>query len=80
VGAEGKGTFDIQACWLANEGALVAWSKALRAELCYVPNSAPPEPPFSILNDSIGDGHYSAKADYTKALIQVQYNGRRRKV
>ena len=80
MGAEGKGTFDIQACWLANEGALVAWSKALRAELCYVPNSAPPEPPFSILNDSIGDGQYSPKASYKKALtqVQVQYNGRRR--
>ena len=37
VDAEGKGTFDIHAFWLANEGALVAWSKVLRAVLCHVP-------------------------------------------
>jgi hypothetical protein len=52
----------------------------LRAVLCHVPNTAPHERAFSILNDSIGDGQYSPKASYKKALtqVQVQYNGRRR--
>jgi hypothetical protein len=50
----------------------------LRAVLCHVPNTAPPEHAFSILNDSIGEGQYSTKADCNKALTQVQYNGRRR--
>ena len=76
--ADGKDTFDIEAFWRANEGGLPAWSAVLRAVLCHVPNSAPPERAFSILNDSIGDDQYNAKADYKKALIQVQYNGRRR--
>ena len=78
LGADGKGTFDIGAFWRANEGGLPAWLAVLRAVLCHVPNSAPPERAFSILNDSIGDDQYNAKADYKKALIQVQYNGRRR--
>jgi hypothetical protein len=77
VVAEGKGTFDIQAFWLAKEGAMSARSKALRAVLCHVPNSAP-QGTLCFLNDFIGDGQYSAKADYKKALIQVQYNGRLR--
>jgi hypothetical protein len=46
--------------------------------LCHVPNSAPPERAFSILNDSIGNGQYDAKADYKKALMQPQYNNRGR--
>lgn len=75
---DGKGTFDMQDFWRAKEGALPAWAKVLGAVLCHVPNSAPPERAFSILNNSIGDDQYAALADYKKALIQVQYNSRRR--
>ena len=75
---DGKDTFDMQDFWRAKEGALPAWAKVLGAVLCHVPNSAPPERAFSILNNSIGDDQYAALADYKKALIQVQYNSRRR--
>jgi hypothetical protein len=69
-----KGTFDLQVWWRESQAALPAWSSTLRAVLCHAPNSAPPERAFSILNDSIGNGQYNAKADYKKALMQLQYN------
>ena len=76
--AAGKDTFDIEAWWCAKQATLPAWAGSLRAVLCNVPNSAPPERAFSILNNSIGDDQYNAKADYKKAIMMVQYNGRGR--
>jgi len=76
--SDGKDTFDIEAWWSAQEAVLPAWTQVLRAVACHVPNSAPPERAFSILNDSIGDDQYHAKGDYKKALMQVQYNSRAR--
>jgi len=75
---DGKDTFDIEAWWRGNEGRLPGWSSVLRAVLCHVPNSAPPERAFSILNDSFHDDQTSAKADYKAASIMLQYNGRGR--
>jgi hypothetical protein len=66
LNADGKDTFDIESWWCANEAALPAWAEVLRAVCCHVPNSAPPERAFSILNDSIGDDQYQAKADYKR--------------
>jgi hypothetical protein len=50
----------------------------LRAVLCHVPNSCPPERAFSILNDCIDDDQYNAFADYKKAMVMAQYNSRGR--
>ena len=40
-----------------------ALSTALRSVLCHIPNSAPPERLFSILNGNVGDDQLRAKAD-----------------
>ena len=48
----------------------------LRAVLRNVPNSCPPERAFSILNDCIDDGQYSAFADFKEAMVMAQYNAR----
>jgi hypothetical protein len=75
--ADGSDTFDIEAWWRANEPNHPAWVEVLGAVLCHVPNSAPPERAcFTILNDSIGDDQYHAKAGYKKSLMQLKYNGR----
>lgn len=74
---DSKGTFDLQVWWRESQAALPVWSSTLRAVLCHAPNSATPERAFSIFNDSIGDDQYNAKADYKKALIQLQYNNNR---
>ena len=76
--ADGKDTFNIESSWCAKEAVLPAWAEVLRAVCCHVPNSAPPERAFSILSDSIGDDQCQAKANYKKALMQVQYNSRAR--
>ena len=75
---DGKDTFDIEAWWCGNEARLPAWSKVLRAVLCHVPNSAPPERAFSILNDSFEADQTRALADYKSASIMLQYNNRGR--
>ena len=79
IDKDGKDTFDIETWWRGNEQRLPAWTFALRAVLCHVPNSAPPERAFSILNDSFGDDQTSALADYKEASIMLQYNERGRK-
>jgi len=76
--SDGKDTFDIGQWWLAKETCLPAWDEALCAVSCSAPNSAPPERAFSILNDSVDDDQYNAKADYKKGIMQLQYNGSRR--
>jgi hypothetical protein len=75
---DGNDTFDIESWWCGCEARLPAWSSVLRAVLCHVPNSAPPERAFSILNDSFDDDQTRAKADYKAASIMLQYNGRGR--
>lgn len=75
---DGKDTFDIEAWWRGNEARLPVWSKVLRAVLCHVPNSAPPERAFSILNDSFGADQTRALADYKSVSIMLQYNNRGR--
>jgi hypothetical protein len=62
--AEGNETFDMGAWWKSQRGDLRAWASVLRAVLCHVPNSFPPECAFSILNDCSDHGQYKAFADY----------------
>ena len=76
--AKGNDTFDMEAWWKSQRGDLRAWASVLRAVLCHVPNSCPPERAFSILNDCIDDGQYNAFADYKKAMVMAQYNSRGR--
>lgn len=76
--AEGNDAFDMEAWWKSQRGDLRAWASALRAVLCHVPNSCPPERAFSILNDCIDDDQYNALADYKKAMVMAQYNARGR--
>jgi hypothetical protein len=57
---------------------LPAWSKALRAVLCHAPNSAPPGRAFGILNNAIRDQQVRARADYKKAIMQLQFDSRGR--
>jgi hypothetical protein len=76
--AEGNGTFDMEAWWKSQRSDLRAWASALRAVLCHVPNSCPPERAFTILNDCIDDGQCNAFADYKKAMVMAQYNARGR--
>ena len=61
--AEGNGTFDMEAWWRSQRSDLRARAFVLRAVLCHVPSSCPPEIAFSILNDWIDDGQYNAFAD-----------------
>ena len=46
--------------------------------LCHAPNSAPPERALSILNNAIGDQQVRARADFKKAIIQLQFDSRGR--
>jgi hypothetical protein len=75
---DGQGTFDIQSWLRESKAALPAWSKALRAVLCHAPNSAPPGRAFGILNIAIGDQQVRARADYKKAMMQLQFDSRGR--
>jgi hypothetical protein len=45
-------------------GDLRTWASVLRAVLCHMPKSCPPERAFSILNGCVDDGKYNAFADY----------------
>jgi hypothetical protein len=67
--AEGNDTFDMEAWWKSQRGDLRALASVLRAVLCHVPNSFPPERAFSILNDCMDDGQYNAFADYNEAMV-----------
>jgi hypothetical protein len=67
--AEGYDTFDMEAWWNSQRGDLRALASVLRAVLCHVPNSFPPERAFSILNDCMDDGQYNAFADYNEAMV-----------
>ena len=58
-GAVGNGTFNVEAWWKNQRGDLRTWASLLRAVLCHVPNSCPPERAFSILNDCIDDDQYT---------------------
>jgi len=49
------------------QGDLRTWAFVLRAVLCRVPNSCPPERAFNILHDCIDDDQLNAFADYKKA-------------
>ena len=71
--AKGNDTFDMEAWWKSQRGDLRAWALVLRAVLCHVPNSCPPERAFSILNDCIDDDQYNAFAVYKKAMVMAQY-------
>jgi hypothetical protein len=68
------GDFDIEAWWRVKQAQFPALSTALRSVLCHIPNSAPPERLFSILNDNIGDDQLRAKADYKMALCVLVAN------
>ena len=57
------GDFDIEARWRVKQAQFPALSTALRSVLCHIPNSAPPERLFQILNDNVGDDQLRAKAD-----------------
>jgi len=46
--------------------------------LCHAQNSAPPERAFNILNNAIGDQQVRARADYKKAIMQLQFDSRGR--
>ena len=72
------GDFDIEAWWRVKQAQFPALSTALRSVLCHIPNSAPPERLFSILNDNVGDDQLRAKADYKMALCILPYNDRDR--
>jgi hypothetical protein len=61
--ADGNDIFDMEAWWKSQRTDLRAWASALRAVLCHVPNSCPPERAFSTLNDCIDDGQDNAFAD-----------------
>jgi hypothetical protein len=76
--AEGNDTFDMEAWRKSQRADLRAWTFVLRAVLCHVPNSCPPERAFSILNDCIDDDQHNALADYKKAMVMAQYNARGR--
>ena len=76
--AKGNDTFDMEAWWKSQRGDLRAWASVLRAVLCHVPNSCPPERAFSILNDCIDDDQHNSFADYKKAVVMAQYNARGR--
>jgi hypothetical protein len=75
---EGNDIFDMEAWWKSKRSDLRAWASVLRAVLCHVPSSCPPERAFSILNDCIDDDQYNALADYKQAAVMAQYNARGR--
>jgi len=69
-----KGTFEITTWWAAAAAKLPNTALALRDVATHLPNSAPPERVFSILNNSFGDDQSNPLSDHVQLSSMLQFN------